>query len=205
MTSVADIVIGYFLEDRAQEKFVRAVVGKVANVAPHSILLHEIRSATGGAPVVMAELDRFLRDCQRGTVGPFGILVVCVDADCEGYTAKRNRLQERIQARAYPGPCAFGIADPHIERWYLLDPAGFARAVGVPSPGVPPIRCDKGLFKVALRDAFSDLNPPLGGIEAAEDIVEEMDLYTAGRNDSAFKHFTDEIKEGLARLSGAAT
>ena len=34
----------------------------------------------------------------------------------------------------------------------------------------------------------------LGGAEFADDIVEHMDLFVAGKNEPSLKHFWDEVK-----------
>jgi hypothetical protein len=37
----------------------------------------------------------------------------------------------------------------------------------------------------------------LGGIEFAEEIVECMDLYRAGKDEPSLKHFIDELRSAL--------
>lgn len=62
--------VGYFLEDIAHEKFIAALVRRVAQevgLAPES-LEDIVYNASGGEGRTMTELRRFLRDAQRGLV-----------------------------------------------------------------------------------------------------------------------------------------
>jgi len=92
--------------------------------------------------------------------------------------------------------------DPHIERWYLLDPRLFARIVG-PAPPLGRKKCERGHYKQLLRKAVRDAGHPatLGGIEFARDLATHMDLYRAGKTDRSFKAFLDDLR-GRLRSSG---
>ncbi len=50
--------------------------------------------------------------------------------------------------------------------------------------------------------ASSDIAPQFGGYEYGERIVEEMDLYDAGKADSSLKHFLEDIGNAWQRLKG---
>jgi hypothetical protein len=49
--------------------------------------------------------------------------------------------------------------------------------------------------------ASSEVSVQFGGYEYGEKIVQEMDLYTATKNDSSLKHFIDDLGSALARIS----
>jgi hypothetical protein len=91
--------------------------------------------------------------------------------------------------------------DPHVERWYMVDPEGFASAVGV-QPSVGKRKCKRDIYKALLANTIrqAGLLAPLGGIEFAPELVASMDLYRAGRNDKSLKGFTDDLRRALVRL-----
>ena len=194
-----EVSVGYFLEDIAQEGFLTALVARVACEAPPLAARDEVLSATGGAGVAVSELRRFLRDCRAGVVGPFGLLVVAIDTNCRGYSATRRQVQDVIQAAQYGGPFALALPEPHIERWYLIDPPAFASALGVTAePATPSRSCRMHQAKRALAAAFGELRPPLGGVEFAPDIVPRMDLYRATQRDRSFRLFVEDLRQGFA-------
>lgn len=80
-SSVDRIRILYFLEDRAQERFVKALVERIAKEEslPAVSLLHDVRSARGGAKII-GEFKTFVKDFKRG--GPeTDLLVVAVNKE----------------------------------------------------------------------------------------------------------------------------
>lgn len=70
---MAEITIGYFLEDVGQEKFIQALIERVAQEVglANDLLHHDPRNATGGKGKAVTELRRFLRDVQRETETSF--------------------------------------------------------------------------------------------------------------------------------------
>ena len=97
----------------------------------------------------------------------------------------------------------FAIPDPHIEKWYINDPKGFNKAIGSGAlPVLPSYKCEKGRYKKVMNEAFSSSNitPQFGGYEYGERIVEEMDIYEAGKADHSLKHFIDDLGNILQRL-----
>jgi len=113
---MGEISLLYFLEDIAHEKFLCALVNRIAQeqgIGP-SQLVHTVRNATGGKGKALAELTRFLREHQRLQCH---ILIVAIDANCQKYTARRNEILKRVpQETQWQVVCA--IPDPYIERWY---------------------------------------------------------------------------------------
>ena len=101
-----EIRIGYFLEDIGQERFLKALVNRVAREMRLSFprLRHEVRNATGGRGVVLEELRRFLRDVNHEREHLFALLVVAIDGNCHSYRKRRAEIRvpaassdERIQ------------------------------------------------------------------------------------------------------------
>jgi hypothetical protein len=91
--------------------------------------------------------------------------------------------------------------DPHVERWYLDDPDSFHKVVGY-HPIVGREKCIRDHYKKLLADAVRQGGhpPTLGGIEFADELIANMDLYRAGQNDSSLKNFIDELRAKLKNI-----
>lgn len=98
----------------------------------------------------------------------------------------------------YAGRYALAIPDPHIERWLLLDSRGFKQVLGR-GCAAPDRKCDRDRYKQLLDEAVRNtgVEPLLGGLEYAEDLLLTMDLDRAGRNDSSFGHLLDDLRRFL--------
>jgi hypothetical protein len=202
---VAEITIGYFLEDIGQENFLIALVERVVQergLSPDRVH-HEVRNATGGQGKALSELRRFLQDVSREREQPFDLLVIAIDGNCQSYSKQRKKIREIVKRSGYLGSTVYAIPDPHIERWYLADSSGFRQALNTDiAPEVPPYKCERGRYKQALRQAvrWTGIVAPLGGLEYGPDIARLLDLYTAGKVDTGFKHFVDELQATLNQL-----
>ncbi|HOT90369.1 MAG TPA: hypothetical protein PLJ78_00365 [Anaerolineae bacterium] len=203
---MAEITVGYFLEDMGQEAFLQALVVRIAQDVgiDKKKLRHDSRSTTGGKGRAITELRRFLRDVQASRTTSFDVLVIAIDGNCQGYLGKRNELQDIVERSGYNGAVVYAIPDPHIERWYLEDAAALAQAIGANiKPDTPRYKCERGRYKNALREALKQAGvlPPLGGIEYAADIAQALDFYTIGKADAGFKHFEEELRGCLTTLT----
>lgn len=193
--------IVYFLEDLAQETFVRALVERIAveTGVEGSVLEHVVRNATGGYGRVVSEFGRFLTTAMLPDLGrESDLLMPVIDADCEGASKRRRRLQHLVESAGYSGPTIFTVPDPHTERWHMADPVALqlvARSPGLSA--LPPVRCQRDLYKSLLLGEFQKggLSPVLGGAEYAADIVSLMDLYRAGQNDRSLATFVEELRD----------
>lgn len=198
---MANPVIGLFLEDVAQEKFVTSIVEKVADESG-IVVTFDIRNASGGAPKVLSELRRFLRQCKKAGYAEYDLLIVVQDTDCKGEGAVKNGVNSTLEKAGYLGETIVAAPDPHIEIWYLADPNAVQTVSG--SDRLAPIpsgECDKDIYKKGLRNEFQD--NPLGGTESAASIVAAMNLHQAGRNVGSLGNFVQEIRSALARFAGA--
>lgn len=182
--------IALFVEDDAHRKVIETLMGRIAgeygiNVRP------DWRNSTGGHGRVIAELDRFLRDLKRqGTPWP-DLLIVATDANCKG-------LNERVREIAGRGdivPMVLAIPDPHIERWLLLDGAAF-KAVFGRGCDAPDGKCDRSRYKQRLVEAIhaTGIRPSLGGIEYAEDIMQQTNTDRVARGDRSFGRFVTDLR-----------
>lgn len=196
----AGVVIDLFAEDRAHELFVSALIGRILDEKRVSARLN-VRFALGGHGRAVAELGTYQSAVSRGFAGltPPDLLVVVIDANCQGWVQARNG----ISARTNPGAAAETVAacpDPHVERWFFADPEAFLQVVGVDrQPG--RLKCERDYYKALLREAVLQAGhpPALAGWEFAGDLVRAMDLYRAGRNEPSLGHLIDALRAFATR------
>lgn len=210
VNSVAKLKIGYFLEDRAQENFLKAIVERVAKEEgiDCSTIEHDIRSSTGGFGQVIFEFRKFLRRYGNIKITPFDILVVAIDGNCKGFNEMETKLRKYAQQTRYPRMehVVFAIPDPHIERWYLDDSKAFMEAVGLNTyPLIPKYKCKKDIYKQAIDNNLQSagISSVLGGSEYGELIVKFIqDLYHLGKEDTSLGHFIDSLGSHFRLLRG---
>ncbi len=201
MTLVADPVIGLFMEDIAHEKFITSLVERIASESGTKVEF-DVRNATRGIPQMRGELRRFLRDHTQIGNSIFDILIIVQDADHNSEAETKNEIQRHIERIGYPGETIVAVPDPHIEAWYLADPISI-QAIGGSQNLIqtPQGDSEKDRYKRELSRAFP--YAPLGGIEYADEIVMNMDLYCAGRNVSSLRHFIDDLRSTLTHLASS--
>lgn len=204
--SVDKIRILYFLEDRAQEGFVKALVKRIAKEESLSAaaLIHDVRSARGGSKIIN-EFKSFVKDLKAG--GPeTDLLVVAVDGNCKGHRERKKQLEQYFKSAPHLlDKVVFAVPDPHIERWYILDQKAFKDGVGIDkSPSLPPYKCKRDYYKQLLYQVLKESNVSsiLGGAEYAERIVENIgNVNLLERHDPGFKFFTQELRRILRKAS----
>jgi hypothetical protein len=160
-TSVGKIRVVYFLEDRAQERFIKALVERVArdkSIASGTIV-HDIRSARGGSRVV-SEFEGFIRTTVNLGAAGIDFLVVAIDGNYQGHNERIRQLEELIKSdHPFKGRVVYAVPNPHIERWYLMDQRAFKKAIGLDkAPALPEYKCEKDYYKQLLRQALRDAN-----------------------------------------------
>lgn len=194
------IGITLFCEDRGHEQFVRALVGRLA--AEEDRVVHlEVRNASGGHPQAMAELEAWQRAVAKGAVNAAtDLLVVVVDANCQGWSAARDGLRSSINTAVFPRQ-VLGCPDPHIERWCLADPQTFDEVIGAPAPADPD-KCERDFYKKLLRRAITDAGQPIliDEMDFAPELVDAMHLFRAGKNQASLKHFVDDLRGALRSI-----
>ncbi len=190
-----------FAEDDAQERFVEALIRRVAADCAIPITLRK-RGAFGGFEKVMTDLKRFAAACERRIETAPDIIIVAVDANCKGLNERREQV-EQCAGNALQQRLVTAVADPHVERWLLLDGAAFRTVLGRGCQA-PDQKCEKDRYKDLLRRAVQEagVQPLLGGIEYAEDIAKEMDLGRAGSADPAFARFINSLRGKLEVIAG---
>ena len=196
---MADPIIGLFMEDIAHERFITSLVERIASEADINLRL-DVRNSSGGVPRMRGELQRFLRDHANIESATFDILIIVQDADREGETGVKSQIRNLIERIGYPRMTILAVPDPYIEAWYLADPSSIQTLTGSSTLiQIPQGDFDKNRYKNELSSAFPFA--PYGGIEYADEIVANMDLYQACRNVNSLRHFTDELRSTLTQLA----
>ena len=187
------LVVDLFVEDRAHEEFVGAIVRRIARQEKRQIQLR-VRNAKGGYPRVLNELDLYQKMVLSGfaTMSLPDILVVTADADCHGLVARKNEIRQYLETE-FEDRTVLAVPDPHVERWYLSDGQTFKQVVGI-QPHAERRRCERERYKRILAQAVRDGGHPaiLGGIEFAKELADSIDFYRAGRAEPSFKQFVSD-------------
>lgn len=187
-----------FVEDMAQEQFLKKIALRVANETSVAVSV-KVRSAYGGSVKVINELEKYVSRWECGKESLFDILIIGIDANCHGYAERRKEVDEH--AGRLIDRVVHAIPDPHIERWFLLDGNAFKSVLGRGCQA-PDKKCEKSRYKCMLAQAIRDagVKPLFGGIEYAEGLANIMDLKHASKLDNAFGRFVSEYKAILNRL-----
>jgi hypothetical protein len=200
---VDKIQILYFLEDLAQEGFIKALVERIAyeeSIVGDS-LIHDIRSARGGSRII-TEFKDFIRDTSRVGATDIDFLVVAIDGNCKGYNERVKQLDRKIKSNhPFKERVVYAVPDPHIERWYLMDQRALRVGIGIDIvPSLPPYKCKRDYYKKIINQALkeSNVNSLLGGAEYAERIVDSIEnLESLGRQNAGFKSFLESLRRML--------
>ena len=118
------------------------------------------------------------------------------DADFASESEIKRQIQRHVERARYPGEVVIAAPEPYIEAWYLADPISIQAITGSSNL----IQMPRGIsqkYKYELSQAFP--SAPFGGIEYADDIVENMNLYDAGQNVSSLRHFIDDLRSKLTQ------
>ncbi|MFQ6033195.1 MAG: DUF4276 family protein [Candidatus Zixiibacteriota bacterium] len=194
------IRIIYFLEDRAHEGFIKALVERIAkeeSIDEHS-LIHDIRAARGGSRIIN-QFKNFIRDTSDVGAIDIDFLVVARDGNCRGNRERVKELERCIRENhPLKERVIYAIPDPHIERWYLIDQRALKEGVGLDkAPDLPPYKCKKDHYKQVLKKALkeSNVNSLLGGPEYAERIVDNIDnLESLSQQNAGFQAFVENLR-----------
>lgn len=193
--------IALFCEDRGHEQFVRALVERLAREAGLRPIL-QAPSARGGHARALEEFRIWQRSFLRETGhGLPDLLVLCIDANCTTWNEARREIEEAIDEAVIPHHVV-GCPDPHVERWYIADPACFERLVGA-QPGRDREKCERHFYKRLVEAAVVAGGTPLltGIADLAPDLVAGMDPYRAGKNQPSLGHFIAALRGALRRIA----
>ena len=195
-------LVDLFAEDHAHEAFLRAVVRRFEREKGKPLHMR-IRNARGGHGRVMSELKLFQRSVLKQTMGSDvlpDMLIVAIDANCQRLNAARKGIENAIE-KEFRDRTVIACPDPHIEKWYLSDRRSFFRVVGK-EPRPIKEKCERGRYKSLLSETILAAGHPsiLGGIEFAEDLVNDMHFYRAGKTDRSLQIFIEELERHIDQL-----
>jgi len=196
-------LIDIFAEDHAHEAFLRAIVKRLAREKQKPLRTPRIRNARGGHGRVLAELKLYqksvLKQISHSDELP-DLLIVAIDANCQRFAKARQEIAKAVEPQ-FTDRTVIACPDPHIEKWYLADSISFHQVVGR-QPRPIKKKCGRDRYKSLLAETIraASYPPILGGIEFAEDLVDAMDFYRAGKNDRSLQAFVDELSRQITLL-----
>ena len=161
-----------------------------------------VRSARGGHGRALQELRLYQTLIEKRVFDvPPDLIVAAIDGNCTTFRRKRTEIENATRA-VFEDRLVAACPDPHVERWYLADPDSFHEIVGY-RPSVGRRKCERNHYKRRLADAIrrGDHPPTLGGIEFATELVDAMDLYRAGKDDSSLRTFVDDLRAKFRSLA----
>ncbi len=190
--------VDFFVEDRAHESFIVPLTERVA--ADEGMALRcRVRNARGGHARAIGSYKRYQELREKGVGGdaPPLLLVVAIDGNCSTFSRARDEIRKATRD-PYSHLLVPACPDPHIERWYMADPASFAPVVGG-QPSMARDKCERGYYKRQLSQTLIDAGHPstLGGIEFGRELADAMDLFRAGKNDPSLGAFVSDLRERL--------
>jgi len=192
--------IDLFVEDQAHEKFLKAILERLAKEQNRKISI-DFRQARGGHGRALTEFEFYQKNLQKGNCGLSlpDVVIVGIDANCKSYNVARQEIQGKIIPELKERT-AIACPDPHIEVWYLADLKAIEGVIGI-RPKMGQKKCQRDKYKSILKKAIKDAGFPatLGGIEFAEEIVLKMNIFDAGKQEAGFKHFIDELTAFLKK------
>jgi len=197
------IQILYFLEDRAQDGFIKAIVERIAKEEsiPTSSLITDIRSSERGGSRSVKEFKKFLKDSEKTGTEDIDFLVVAIDGNCKGYGGRTRELEKCVKpGHPFENRVIYAVPDPHIQRWYIIDQRALKDGVGLnKAPDLPPYKCRQDYYKQVLNQALKDsgVDSLFGGAEYAEMIVDRIDLDLLSGQNAGFQAFIEDLRRAF--------
>ncbi|MBI2833273.1 MAG: hypothetical protein HYX76_02470 [Acidobacteria bacterium] len=195
------LTVDVFVEDHAHEAFLVPMLERIAR-EENLVASPRVRSARGGHSRAIAELKLYQQVVERGTPGLAlpDLLLAGIDGNCSTFAKAKKTIQGATHA-PFSHRLVVASPDPHVERWYLADPDSFRAVVGR-GPSIGRKKCERDYYKNVLAKAVRQAGHPvmLGGTEFARELVDNMDLYRAGKNDRSLKAFVDDLRSTLRTI-----
>ncbi len=189
----------FFAEDSAQELFVTPLIVRIAGEYAVGLSMRTI-TARGGVPRMMGLLRAYCTEVEAGVEKRPDIIIIVRDANCKGAVAKRRETLEFIPESLRDVACVV-IPDPHVERWFMLDSRAFNQATHAVC-SLPGYKCEKNHYKKLLRDALAanKIVAPLGGVEYAKPIGENIDIRVNHIHDDAYRGALKTLRDRFSTL-----
>ncbi|MCK4658048.1 MAG: hypothetical protein KAV82_00870 [Phycisphaerae bacterium] len=204
-TSVGRLRILCFVEDAAHERFLEALIKRLAREegwGPEDAK-PEFRVNRRGVGAVLTGLRSYLHDVRKGIDISCPLVVVLLDGNCQTANARKKEVLRKAKDYGLSSDqITIGVPDPHIERWFL-DAQALQQGVDhAATPSAVPYKCERGRYKAALREAFKSTGiiPLFGGVEYARDIVPHLELDQPACGDQTLHDFAHDLRLALRRL-----
>ena len=187
-----------FAEDFGHESFISALIKAVSHSMDECVEVESL-SVRGGHGTVISEFKQYLRDLERGARKMPSFLVVATDANCQKYSQRERQIIEASEKFSHLVVPA--VADPHIERWLLVDSPAFKQALGKGCQP-PDQKCGHRRYKQLLIQAVREagVTPLLGGMEHAEEIANNLDLTRAQHIDKSLGTFVKNLRSKFTEI-----
>ncbi len=187
--------ITLFVEDFGHEEFITAWIERFSRETDVPVEIHRY-SVRGGHGRAIEELRQFVVDVRAARETWPDLLVVAIDANCQGVAPRRKEIESAMGELAFK--VLLAVPDPHVERWLLLDSAAFKSVLGK-GCDAPDFKCERDRYKKLLAQAVSKagVTPLIGGLEHARDIVDSMDFSRMTRKggDRVLSQFLQELQK----------
>jgi hypothetical protein len=195
------LVVDLFVEDSAHERLLLALLRRVAREAMRTVQPQILSGRGGHAKAIdaMVQAQEALR--AGGIRRPIAdLFLVGIDGNCTTSHEKTKVIRQQCLPE-FQDRLVIACPDPHIEKWFMADPTSFAQVVDA-EPNVGKQKCQRDYYKHALASTVTSAGHPalLGGLEFADDLVDAMDLYRAGKTDPALAQFLSDLRAALQRL-----
>jgi hypothetical protein len=204
MSNVAPLLIDIFAEDHAHEAFIRAMVNRIGREQNINLSLR-LRNGRGGHGRAISELKLFQKAVlaqSHESVDIPDMIIVGIDSNCKRFTQASKEIQNNLKLE-FADRTVIACPDPHIEKWYLADSESFYEIIGK-QPRNIKAKCERDVYKGLLAETISMAGHPLtlGGVEFAEELVNAMDFYRAGRKDPSLQAFINELTSQIKLIQG---
>ncbi|RKU15293.1 hypothetical protein C6501_06995 [Candidatus Poribacteria bacterium] len=184
--------ISIFAEDRTLERFIIALIERLANTYHVKINLISY-SVRGGQGKVINALKKYQQDLHRNQEDLPDLIIAGTDSNCKGSLEQEREIHQAISD--YTNLVISATPEPHIERWLLLDSKAFKTVFGRGCP-TPDQKCEQDRYKKLFLNAIIEagMMPPLDGTERVADLVNEMDLQRISQMDKSIDRFLSVLQ-----------
>jgi hypothetical protein len=196
---MASVNVALFCEDAGHELFGRSMIRRICKESALESVIHTVVGRGGKGPA----LTHFKGYQTARKVGSISdripdLLVIMIDSNCQGARRNHDAISAVVDQQVFPR-YVIATPEPHVERWCIADPTSFTQVIGV-APPRDPEKCDKSFYKTFLHKAIEAAGQPIltDAMEYAPEIVDNMDLYQAGKNQSALGQFVGDLRVAVA-------
>lgn len=168
-------LVNIFVEDAGYRELVASVARRIAAEAKFDADF-QILSSTGGSGRATSELAKLIKDIDGGSAKRPDVLIVGVDADGKSPRSIIREIEKTVSPHERTICLVVAVADPHVEKWYLMQPTALGTAMGIHVAPVPMDLRGKGIYKHHLANVSSDVGSVFGGTEYGPEIAEVLDL-----------------------------